>query len=340
MTAVKWGLVGFGEQAKRMVGSLKKLKDVEIAGVCCSSEERGQEAKEFLGVRAYGKFADFLSDPEIQVVYIATPHHLHTPQAFKAVEAGKNVLVEKPMALSMDGAHKLIDAAGKKKVILGVNFALRQHPGLQEIKRDIQDKCLGNIIQIHAHLSRSTCQGEGWRGDQFHSGPMCLMDLGVQGIDLAVWFTGERAQEVAVIGRGGRDDHTLNVSAMVSIYFPSGAQAAVSCSNMSGGAGNFIAVRGSEKQVLVEMNWPEGDGSVRIRKAQSGREEEKRYDPMDLCMVTAQNFNSAVQGQMTFSPCCVETYPVVEATCAAIESLKGGRSIRAGQVLRVFGMRF
>ena len=188
MSAVKWGLVGFGEQAKRMVGSLKKLSDVEIAGVCCSKEDRSQAAQECLGVRGYGHFSEMLANPEIQVIYIATPHHLHTPQAFKAAEAKKHVLVEKPMALSVDGARKLIDVAKRSKVVLGVNFALRQHPGLQELKQEISSRGLGEIIQIYIHLSRKSYQGEGWWRDQFHSGPMCLMDLGVQGLDLLCGF--------------------------------------------------------------------------------------------------------------------------------------------------------
>jgi len=340
MTAVKWGLVGFGEQTKRMCSALRNLKDEEIAGICCSSEDRGKEAEQSLAVRGYGKFSDFLANPEIQVVYIATPHHLHTPQAFKAVEAGKHVLVEKPMALSVDGAHKLIEAAKKRNVVLGVNCPLRQHPGLQELKQEIRGRLMGELIQVNVHLSRKGFQREGWWRDQFHSGPMCLMDLGVQSIDLLMWLVGERALEVTSIGRGGRDDQNLNVAITVSINFPGGAQGVSSANNLAAAAPGFILVQGTEKQALGELNWPEGDGSLKLKKTKAGIEEEKRYEPMDLFITAAQNFNAAVAGKANYSPCCEETYPVVEASCAAIESLKNGKTIRAGEILRVSGQRF
>jgi predicted dehydrogenase len=244
------------------------------------------------------------------------------------------------MALSVDGARKLIDVAKRSKVVLGVNFALRQHPGLQELKQEISSRGLGDIIQIYVHLSRKSYQGEGWWRDQFHSGPMCLMDLGVQGLDLLMWLSGRPALEVSAIGIGGRDDQTLNVAVAVAVNFSSGAQGIVSANNTANRAENFIMVQGSDKQVVAEMSWPDGDGSLKLRRFQAGKEEEKRYDPLDLYQVSAQNFNNAVLGFGKYSPCCEETYPVVESCCAAIESLQNGRTIRAGEIQRVSGARF
>lgn len=340
MTAVKWGLVGFGEQAKRMCSALRKLKDVEINAVCCSSENRRREAEQSLEVRAYGKFSEFLANPEIQVVYIATPHHLHTPQAFKAVEAGKHVLVEKPMALSVDGAHKLIDAAKRKNVVLGVNCPLRQHPALQELKQVIQNRLMGELVQLNVYLGRKGLQREGWWRDQFHSGPMCLMDLGVQGIDLLLWLVGERALEVTSLGCGGKDDQTLNVSITVTINFPGGAQGVSSANNLAKSSPGFILVQGTEMQTLAELDWPEGDGSLKLKRSKAGIEEEKNCEPIDLFMAAARNFNSAVIGEAGYSPCGEENYPVVETCCAAIESLKNGKTVRAGEIQRVSGQRF
>jgi len=340
MNALKWGLVGYGEQAKRMASALKQLKNVEITAVCCSSEDRAKAWEKEFGLESYGKLSDFLDNAQTDVIYIASPHHLHTPQAFKAIEEGKNVLVEKPMALSVDGVHKLIDAAAKNKVTLGVNFPLRQHPGLQELKNEITSRGLGDIIQVYVHLSRKTYQGQGWWRDQFHAGPMCLMDLGVQGIDLLLWLAGARALEVATVGRGGKDDQTLNIASLISMTLTDSGQGLVSSNNYALGDPNFVFLQGTEKAALIELNWPEGDGSLKVRKLKAGSQEEKAYPPIDLLKACAQNFIAAVQGKAKFTPCCEETYPVVEATCAAIESLKSGKSVKAGEIQRISGARF
>jgi predicted dehydrogenase len=340
MSGLKWGLVGYGVQAKRMVAALRKIKEVEIISVCCSSEERTIAAEKELGVHGYGKLSEFLDDREIEVVYIASPHQLHTPQAFKAVEAGKHVLVEKPMSLSVDGAHKLIDIAHKKNVMLGANFPLRQHPALRELHEEIKNDRLGDITQVYVQLGRKNPQAPGWWHDQFHAGPMCLMDLGVQGLDLLIWLVAQKAIEVSTIGWGGRDDQALNVSVAVSAYFGNGAQGMVSSTNVNAGEPNLVMVQGSQEQATVEMNWPEGDGAFRLRRRFSGHEEEKRFEALDLDRMTAQNFCMAVSEKIKYNPCCEETYPVVECCCAAIESLRSGRAVRVGEIFRTSGSQY
>lgn len=338
MGTLKWGLVGYGSQAKRMAASLRKIKEAEIVSVCCSNEERGAAAEKELGVRGYGRLTEFLDDSEVEVVYIASPHHLHTPQAFKAVEAGRHVLVEKPMSLSLDGVRKLIDIAHKKNVVLGVNFPLRQHPALRELQAEFRNGQPANITNIYVSLGRKNAQAQGWWRDQFHCGPMCLMDLGVQALDLLAWMTGEKPAEVSAIGQGGGDDQSLNLSVAVSVNFLNGAQGMVSSSNLTAGDPGLMIVQAGQKQAVLEMNWPEGDGAFRLRLQGSGREQEKKFEPMDLNQASAQNFCAAVSDRIKYSPCCEETYPVVESCCAAIESLLSGKAVRMGEFSRVSGI--
>ncbi len=341
MAKVKWGLVGFGEQVKkRMLPALQKTKDVEITAICCSSPERAKAVEDELGIAGYGKLSEFLENQDINVVYIATPHHLHVPQAFKALEAGKNVLVEKPMALSVDGAHKVIEVARRKSLLLGVNFPLRHHPGLRELREELEQGKLGELVHLFIHLSRRRYQGEGWWRDQFHAGPMALMDLGVQGIDLALWLIAERAVEVFTLGRGGKDDESLNTAVAIAFNFENGTQAMISSSNMASGDSNLLFVQGTEKQVIIEMNWPDGDGSFRIRYRRGGEEAEKTYPPIDLYQMTVEKFTQAVLGKTRYSPDGTDAYPVVEASCSAIESLKSSRTIKIGEILRVTGSRY
>ncbi len=341
MNAVKWGIVGLGEQArKRMVPALKKIKEIEIVSVCCSCPERVAEAEQELGVKGFGKFSDFLDDPEAQVVYISTPHHLHTPQAFKALEAGKNVLVEKPIALSVDGAHKLAEAAARKEVRLGTCFPLRHHPALKELKDDLSRGELGELIQAYVYLSRGKAPEQAWWRDQFHSGPMCMMDLGLQGLDLLFWMIGKRAREVSALGTGGQSDDCVNTAVSVSINFEGGATGIASSNNISAGETNFLLIQGTGKQIQAQINWPDGDGTFKLIRRSGGRGEEKRYEPVDLYKILAENFNRAVLGKGDFPPAAEECYPVVEACCAGIASLKKGRVVKVGEIQRVSAPRY
>jgi len=341
MKVVRWGIVGYGEQVtKRVLPALKKIQEIEISAVCCSKDERAEQAGKQLGVRGYSKFSEFLSNPEIEVVYIATPHHLHVPQTFKAIDAGKNVLVEKPVALSVDGAHKLIEAVKRKGLKLGVNFPLRHHPALLELKEKIKTTGSGETIQVYIYLSRKKSPEQNWWRDQFHAGPMCLMDLGVQGIDLIIWLLGKKAQELSVLGLGGKDDESLNRAVIVSINFEGDNQGIVNSSNLGIGDHNLVIVQGPDEQILVEMNWPEGDGIFKLRTKRAGKVEEKKFDPLDLYQLSVRNFNQAVKGEQEYSPDLDQTYLGVEICCCAIESLKTGKVVRAGEVLRVTGSRF
>ncbi len=311
----------------------------DYLGLLFQSGARGSRGQG-TGGQGLRHLADFLSDPEVQVVYISTPHALHTPQAYKALEAGKSVLVEKPIALSADGVHKLTEVAHRKKVTLGTSFPLRHHPGLKELKDDLTKGAFGDLIHIYVLLSREKQMDKPWWKDQFHSGPMCLMDLGLQGIDLMIWLAGTKPVEVSTVGKGGQSDDSLNIAATISVNFDSGATGAISASNMVKGDRNLVLLQGSEKQALVEMNWPEGDGAFQIRMRPAGKDEEKKYEPVNLYKLLAENFNQAVLGKETYSPTPEESYPVVEVCCAAIESLKSGRAVRVGQVQRVTGPRF
>jgi len=341
MKVVKWGIVGYGEQlTKRMLPAFKKIPEIEISAVCCSKEERAEQAEKELGVRGYSKFSEFLSNSEIEVVYIATPHHLHVPQTFKAVDAGKNVLVEKPIALSVDGAHKLIEAVKRKGLKLGVNFPLRHHPALQELKEKIKTNELGEPTQVYIYLSRKKIPEQNWWRDQFHAGPMCLMDLGIQGIDLVIWLLGRKAQELSVLGLGGKDDESLNRAVIVSVNFEGDNQGIVNSSNLGIGGHNLVIVQRADEQILVEMNWPEGDGIFKIRTKTEGKVEEKKFDALDLYQLSLWNFNQAVKGGQEYSPDLDQTYLGVEVCCCAIESLKSGKVVKVGEVLRVTGSRF
>lgn len=341
MENLGWGIVGFGEQVqKRVLPAFKKSKTIKLVSICFSSEERASQAlSELKDVKGYGKLSEFLEDPELEVVYICTPHHLHVPQAFKSIEAGKNVLLEKPLAQSVDGARKLIESAKQHGVKLGVAYPLRHHPGFRKLKEEISSGSIGEILIFNVELTRSKIPQKPWWKDQFHCGPLSLMDLGIQAIDLICWLKSVRIKEVFALSNASKEDN-LATMLTIGLAFEDKAQGAISVSNLISASPNQVFIRGTKKTVIVEFNWPEKDSSFRFRYLEGDKEDEFLSEPVDLYFLELESFNQAVLGKAGFSPEGEEGYSVVETTCAVIESIKDSRLVKVGEVQRVAGLRY
>jgi len=146
--------------------------------------------------------------------------------------------------------------------------------------------------------------------------------------------------EVVSLGRGGKDDESLNIAISVSIIFENGTQGLIFSSNLARGDSNLIIAQGTDKQVMVEMNWPEGDGRFHFRWREGDQEQEKEYPAYDLYQLTVQSFSRAVLGKENYSPCGEDAFPAVEVCCSAIESLKSQKLVKVGEILRVTGARY
>ena len=134
--SVKWGIVGLGGMGDRFAAAVRATSRQRLAAVCAGRDgARGRAFAERHTASAF--FTDFetlLADTGVDVVYIATPNALHASQTLLALEAGKHVLVEKPMALSLGDAREMEAAAVAHGRVLGVGFHLRHHPVHREAR--------------------------------------------------------------------------------------------------------------------------------------------------------------------------------------------------------------
>src|SRR6266508_1896419 len=126
---VGWGIVGLGGIAERVARAIGAAEGATLAAVCSRTAERAETfAREFGAARSYSDYSAFLSDEAVSLVYIATPNALHAHQTIEALGAGKHVLVEKPMALTVEDAERRVETARSRGLRLGVGFHLRHHP--------------------------------------------------------------------------------------------------------------------------------------------------------------------------------------------------------------------
>lgn len=173
---------------------------------------------------------DILALPEVDVVCICTPSGLHADQAVQAAEAGKHVLVEKPMALSLDDADRMIAACGNNQVQLGVVFQRRAEPLFQKIHRAVRAGNLGDLTAGFVTMPYVRYQAyydsAGWRGTWALDGGGVLMNQGIHLIDLLVWYMGDPVTVQAVGGTLHRDIEVEDTAAAV-LRFANGAVATI-----------------------------------------------------------------------------------------------------------------
>lgn len=200
--AVGVALVGPSGHAARVVApTIAASEEARLVGVLGSSVERGAElAAGHPGSRAYGDWAELEDDRAVEVVWIAGPNNRHVEFAERCLNAGKNVLLEKPMAVSSAEAERLCALAEKREMLLRVGFQHRFRPGHRWLREALGEGLVGEprLMRIHRFWpfpyfrDMSEDASESWRSSLVESGGWVLNDIGAHLIDLALWLLDTR----------------------------------------------------------------------------------------------------------------------------------------------------
>ena len=171
----------------------------QLAAACRRNETSLREFCEAYGVqRAYTSDSELLNDPDVDAVYIATPVNLHRPQTIAAAAAGKHVLVEKPMAMSVSECDEMIAACREHNVKLGVAYYRRFYPIVARMKELVASGEIGQPLSVSAVTATpfaDTPEAEGyWRVIPSQGGGGALMDVGSHRLNLFLDMFGEIAQ--------------------------------------------------------------------------------------------------------------------------------------------------
>ena len=148
-TLLSVGVIGAGIGASHVAGYRAHPHRYLVAAVCDLDIARAREvAGEETGTRAVTDMADLLADPEIDIIDVSLPPHLHFSATIAALDAGKHVICEKPMAPTVADCNEMIKACNDNKVQLSIGYRMHYEPNTQEIMRLAKDKDFGNIRQI------------------------------------------------------------------------------------------------------------------------------------------------------------------------------------------------
>ena len=224
---IQWGLAGLGDiSRKRVAPAIRSQSDSILSAVHSPFEaELRKFQSDFIVEKAYLCYEDMLSDPDVHAVYIATPIHLHAGLALKAIESGKHVLVEKPMAMKNAECEAMIAAAHRNGVKLGVSYYRRFFPKLIEAKRLINEGAIGDVvgarIYFHSWYNPAPDDPKYWRVIKMKGGGGPLWDIGCHKIDQMMDLLGD-VKSVCAYMRTLTHDYEVEDSCSAILEFTSG----------------------------------------------------------------------------------------------------------------------
>ena len=241
----------------------------EVVGVTASTPDRSRAAAAELGARhAFSEFEALVSHPDVDVVHVCTPNHLHAPVTLAALEAGKHVVCEKPLSTDAATAAEMVTAAQRHDRVATVPFVYRFHPMVREARQRVRSGAIGSVLLAHGSYLQDWLlhpDDDNWRVDAEQGGPTrAFGDIGSHWCDLLEFVTGDRiarlSAQVATVNRQ-RAARPVTTEDVVTFQFTTLAGVAGSCviSQVSAGRKNrlLLEVSGSEATLAFDQEDPE-----------------------------------------------------------------------------------
>jgi 1,5-anhydro-D-fructose reductase (1,5-anhydro-D-mannitol-forming) len=295
---MRWGLIGASTIAEQhMIGALRAAGQ-DIAAVVSTTDVRAAEFAARNGIPVSGRdLAAVLADPSIDAVYISSTNEKHMAQALAGVAAGKHVLCEKPLAMTVPDATEMVRAANRAGVTFATNHHLRCSGSHRTIRDLVAQGRVGRVLSLRLfHAVHLPPHLQGWRIDNPEAGGGVIPDITVHDADVARFLLGEDpvsvVAQMTASGMGkGVEDSVMSVWAMRS-----GAMVLAHESFTHPFAGSGLEVHGTEGSIFatgVMTQWPVGEIALVTTK---GREVVP-YPPHNLYVQAVTDFVAAVRGR-------------------------------------------
>ena len=193
---LRWGLLSTARINKALIPPLRLSPRNKLVAVASRSQEKADAyAREKKIKRAYGSYEALLADPEIDVIYNPLPNHLHAEWSIRAVEAGKHVFCEKPLALTLADVDAMAAASNRTGKLISEAFAYRAHPHMLKIKEIVDSGQLGKLKMVHGSFSFVMTNKDDIRWDP-HMGGGALWDIGCYPLSFTRMLLGAEPLEV------------------------------------------------------------------------------------------------------------------------------------------------
>ena len=326
---LRWALIGASDIAKtRMIKAINSQPNSRVAAVFSSNADRAKAyAAENKIPKAYDNLKTLLDDPQIDVVYISTTNDLHRDQALAAAAAGKHILCEKPLALSLDDAQQMLKAAQAANVVLGTNHHLRNAVTHRTLRKLVKEGAIGQPLAARVfHAVYLPPRLQGWRLSRPEAGGGVILDITVHDTDTLRFVLDSEVEDVIArsatqgLANGGMEDAVMGV-----MYFRDGVLAQFHDAFTVKHAPTGLEIHGTEGS-LFAVNVMTQDPVGRVVLRRDSEETEIKLDPPeDLYVHSIRHFNQAVRtGTQPFAT-GTDGLRSLAVALAALESSKSGR---------------
>jgi 1,5-anhydro-D-fructose reductase (1,5-anhydro-D-mannitol-forming) len=346
--AMGWALVSPGKHADTLIApAISMAADTQLVAVCSRDQAQADAFAAKHGAQAaYTSLEALVADIRVDVVFIASPNFLHAPYTTVAAQAGKHVLVEKPMAVRVDEAVEMVRTCRAHSVKLGVGFHLRHHPGHQEARRLIGEGVLGTITLVQAQWgggirgqpeipfeifreARSGPRSAWWVQPEGVGGTWAMMAMGTHCVDLLHFLLGQDIVEVAALTDGQRPDSPLEHLATMCLRFNGGALGMVCCGSKMPDSKNDATLYGSHgRMVLGDSLRTALQGSLEVVSDTVNTTVSYPQDALALYTRQVEAFNQAIQHDAELSASGLDGLRAVQVTVAMVESAATGRAVQ------------
>lgn len=295
--AVRWGLIGCGDIAeKRVAPALREAPGSRLVAV---ARARAVLAADFAArhgaARSHADWRELIQDPEIDAVYVATPVRLHAEQACAAAEAGKHVLCEKPMALSVAECERIVIAAKSNGVRLGVAYYRHLYPVVRRLRELLASGELGRPVftqvQAFEYFDPPPGHPRAWLLRRSESGGGPMMDFGCHRIEILLDLFGPVEQVHGFPANVRFRERGVEDTCVAHIRFESGAAAVLSVSHATRESRDTLELFGNEGSAHVAVL---NQGRIRI-VAPAGAREEHHPPHANLHQPLVEDFVAAVR---------------------------------------------
>ena len=257
---IRWGIIGPGSIAKAFWGGVKGSRHGVITAIATRDPNKPNLATDFPGAKVVHGYDALLADPEVDAVYIAVPHTGHAEWAIKAAEAGKHVLVEKPLALSSFEIDAVFHAHRKAGTFAGEAFMYRLHPQTAKLGELIRSGAIGEVRMIQSSFGFN--MGKFQPEHRLFASKLAgggILDVGGYPVSMSRFIAGQAlgksfADPVKVSGTAKLNAEGTDDWAAAVLTFENGIVAQVSCAVMAN-LDNVLRIHGSEGRIEVPDFW-------------------------------------------------------------------------------------
>lgn len=299
-------LVGLGSYSTgQLAPALQETKNCKLTGIVTGTPEKAENWKKKYNIPEkniynYENYASIKDNSDIDIVYVVLPNGMHAEYTIKAAQAGKHVICEKPMAISVKECKQMLEACQKANRLLSIGYRLHFEPHNQEMMRLGQEKIFGQIEKLDAK-NAFKIEPNVWRLDKELAGGGPLMDLGIYCVQGAIYTTGE--VPVTVTAKEGKKDDLkkfkeVEQSISWRMEFPGGAVAECECSY----AESWDSLRAEAEDGFFELspayayNGIEGETSKGKMDFPQVNQQALQMDDFAQCVLNNQK--SKVPGEM------------------------------------------